>query len=35
LVSENKEKFDNAKQQSMQDLTALIQRIDAEVKEKK
>lgn len=35
LVSENKEKFDNAKSQSMQDLTALIQRIDAEVKEKK
>ena len=34
-VSELKEKLDNAKSQSMQDLTALIQRIDGEVKEKK
>lgn len=34
-VSELKEKLDNAKSQSMQDLTALIQRIDSEVKEKK
>lgn len=34
-VSELKEKLDNAKSQSMQDLTALIKRIDGEVKEKK
>jgi len=30
-----KEKLDNAKSQSMQELTALIQKIDIEVKEKK
>lgn len=34
-VSELKEKLDNVKSQSLQDLTALIQRIDVEVKEKK
>lgn len=34
-VSEMKEKLDNAKSQSMQELTALIQKIDIEVKEKK
>ena len=34
-VSELKEKLDNAKSQSMQDLTALIAQIDNEVKDKK
>jgi intraflagellar transport protein 81 len=34
-ASELKEKLDNAKSQSMQELTGLIQRIDSEVKEKK
>ena len=34
-VSELKEKLDNVKSQSLQDLTALIQRIDVEVKENK
>ena len=30
-----KEKLDNAKSQSMQELTALVSKIDSEVKEKK
>jgi intraflagellar transport protein 81 len=34
-VSELKEKLDNVKSSSLQELTALIQRIDVEVKEKK
>lgn len=34
-VSEMKEKLDNVKSQSLQELNALIQRIDTEVKEKK